>query len=161
MSHPIPNGFQAVTPHLVIDGASDAIAFYKRAFGAEEICCVECPGKDGQPRVGHGAIRIGSSIIFLADECPEAGAFAPKGSSPVTIHLYVDDADATFSQAVEAGARAVMHPADRLWGDRYGKLVDPFGHYWSIAHHVEDVSHEQIQERMAALFAAQPETKPA
>jgi uncharacterized glyoxalase superfamily protein PhnB len=161
MSLPIPDGFQTVTPHLVIDGAADAIAFYKRAFGAEELCCMACPGTDGQPRVGHAAIRIGTSIIFLADECPEAGALAPKGSSPVTIHLYVDDADATFSRAVEAGARAIMPPAEMFWGDRYGKLVDPFGHCWSIAHHVEDVSREQMQERMAALFAALPEAQPA
>jgi PhnB protein len=152
MGHPIPAGHHAITPHLVIKGASEAIEFYKRAFGAEEHCRMPFPGPDGQVRVGHAELQIGSSRLYLADECPEYGSTGPNGSSPVTIHLYVTDADAAFSRAVEAGATVKMPLADMFWGDRYGKVVDPFGHHWSIAEHLEDLTPEQMQERMAAAF---------
>lgn len=158
MPHPIPAGAQSITAHLVIKGAAEAIDFYKRAFGAEELYRMPFPGPDGQMKVGHAELRIGDSKLYLADESPEHGCLGPSGSSPVTIHLCVTDADATFARAVEAGAKAVMPPADMFWGDRYGKLTDPFGHDWSISEHLEDVTPEQMEERMAALFA-NPECK--
>jgi PhnB protein len=156
MAHPIPEGHHTITPHLVIKGASEAIEFYKRAFGAEELCRMPFPGPDGRVKLGHAALQIGSSRLFLADEFPEHGSTGPNGSSPVTIHLYVTDADAAFRRAVEAGARVSMPLADMFWGDRYGKLVDPFGHHWSIAAHLEDLTPEQMRERMAAAFDGQP-----
>src|SRR3954452_9186912 len=156
MAHPIPAGFHAITPHLVIKGASEAIEFYKRAFGAQELCRMPCPGPDGQVKIGHAGLQIGDSRLFLADEFPEHGSRGPNGRSPVTIHLYVADADAAFSRAVAAGATVSMPLADMFWGDRYGKLVDPFGHHWSIAAHLEDLTPAQIQERMAAAFSAPP-----
>ena len=156
MPHPIPAGFHAITPHLVIKGASEAIEFYKRAFGAEEISRMPMPGPDGQVKLGHAELKIGDSPLFLADEFPNYGSVGPNGSSPVTIHLYVTDVDAAFARAVEAGAKVTMPPADMFWGDRYGKLVDPFGHHWSLAEHLEDLTPEQTMERMAAAMAGQP-----
>ena len=156
MAHPIPAGQHAITPHLVIKGASEAIEFYKWAFGAEELSRMPFPGKDGQMKLGHAELRIGDSRLFLADEFPDHGSVGPGGGgSPVTIHLYVTDADATFARAIEAGATVSMPLADMFWGDRYGKLVDPFGHHWSIAEHLEDLTPEQMKERMAA-FTGQP-----
>jgi uncharacterized glyoxalase superfamily protein PhnB len=155
MAHAIPEGFHTITPHLVIKGASEAIEFYKRAFGAEEICRMPMPGKDGQMKVGHAELKIGDSIVFLADEFPDYGSVGPNGSSPVSLHLYVTDVDASFAQAVEAGAKATMPVADMFWGDRYGKLVDPFGHNWSLATHKEDLTPEQMEERMAAAMKGQ------
>lgn len=153
MAKPIPTGFHAITPHLVIKGAAEAIEFYKRAFGAEELVRMPMPGPDGQMRVGHAELQIGDSILFLSDEFPEHGVTGPSGHSPVTIHLYVEDVDTVFNRAVEAGAKATMPPADMFWGDRYGKLVDPFGHHWSVATHVEDPTPEQMKERMAAAMS--------
>jgi PhnB protein len=153
MAHPIPDGQHAITPHLVIKGASEAIEFYKRAFGAEELHRMPMPGPDGQVRLGHAALQIGDSRLFLADEFPEYGSNGPNGSSPVSIHLYVTDANAVFARAVEAGATVTMPLADMFWGDRYGKLVDPFGHHWSIATHLEDLTPEQMAERMAGACA--------
>jgi uncharacterized glyoxalase superfamily protein PhnB len=155
MSHPIPAGHHTLTPHLVIKGAAEAIEFYTKAFGAEEICRMPFPGPDGTTRIGHAALQVGDSRLFLADEFPAQGGFGPHGNSPVTIHLYVTDADATFARAVEAGATVIMPLANMFWGDRYGRLVDPFGHHWSIAEHLEDLTLEQMQERMAA-FAGGP-----
>jgi len=156
MPHPIPAGHHAITPHLVIKGASKAIEFYKRAFGAKELSRMPFPGKDGQVQVGHAALQIGDSRLFLADEFPERGVVGPGSSSLVTIHLYVNDADAAFARAVEAGATVGMPLTDMFWGDRYGKLVDPFGHHWSIAERLEDLTPEQMQERMATAMAAPP-----
>ena len=144
MSQAIPQGQEGLIPHLVCDGCADAIEFYKKAFGAVEMCKLE--GPDG--RLMHGAIRIGDSMLMLVDEIPECGALSPgalKGS-PVTIHLQVEDADSTFAQAVAAGAKVKMPLADMFWGDRYGCLEDPFGHQWSVATHIEDVSPEQLKE---------------
>jgi uncharacterized glyoxalase superfamily protein PhnB len=156
MANPIPSGHHTITPHLVIKGASEAIEFYKRAFGAEELSRMAMPGADGQMKVGHAELQVGDSILYLADEFPEYGSTGPNGHSPVVIHLYVTDVDATFSRAVEAGATATMPVADMFWGDRYGKLVDPFGHNWSIATHLEDLTPEQMEERMATLFSKVP-----
>jgi uncharacterized glyoxalase superfamily protein PhnB len=153
MANPIPDGYHSITPHLVVKGAAEAIEFYKRAFGAEELCRMPFPGANGQVKIGHAELQIGDSRFFLADEFPGQGAPGPDGNSPVSIHLYVTDADATFNQAVEAGATVTMALANMFWGDRFGKLVDPFGHHWSIATHIEDPTPEQMKERMAAAFS--------
>jgi len=149
MAHPIPQDQRSITPHLVIKGAAEAIEFYKKAFGAKEVSRMPFPGPDGEVRIGHAALIIGDSNLFLADEFPEHGITGPSGYSPVTIHLYVTDVDTTFAQAVEAGAKVVMPLNNMFWGDRYGKLVDPFGHQWSLAEHLEDLTPEQMMERMA------------
>jgi uncharacterized glyoxalase superfamily protein PhnB len=156
MAHPIPTGHHAITPHLVITGAAEAIDFYKRAFGAEELSRMPMPGRDGQMKLGHAELKIGDSRLFLADEFPEHGIVGPAASSPVTLHLYVTDADAAFARALEAGAKVSMPLADMFWGDRYGKIVDPFGHHWSIAEHLEDPTPAQMQERMAAMMEGSP-----
>jgi uncharacterized glyoxalase superfamily protein PhnB len=157
MSHvpAIPHGFTSVTPYLVIEGAGAAIDFYKRAFGAEEV--MRMPGPDGN--VMHAEIRIGGSIVMLGEACPERGhpgAKALKGS-PVSIMLYVDDADAIAAQAQKAGAKITQPVADMFWGDRYGSLEDPFGHRWSVATHVRDVSEAEMAEAMRKMSQqAQP-----
>jgi PhnB protein len=140
----IPEGMTAVTPHLVCAGAAAAIEFYKKAFNAVETARI--PGNGG--KLIHGAVKIGGAAIMLVDEMPEWGALGPlalKGS-PVTIHLYVEDADAIFAQALKAGAKATVQPTDMFWGDRYSQVVDPFGHKWSIATHKRDVSPEEMQQ---------------
>lgn len=149
--NPIPEGFHTITPHLVVRDGNAAIQFYKRAFGAEELA--RMPGPDGQS-VMHAELRIGNSILFLCSEFPEMGARSPQAlnGTPVTLHLYVENVDRAFARAVEAGATALMPPQDQFWGDRYGKLADPFGHHWSIATHVEDVTPEQCAERAAKMF---------
>ena len=146
---PIPDGMHSLTPHLICAGASDAIAFYKAAFGAVETS--RLPGPKG--RLMHAAVRIGDSTLMLVDEMPEWGALSPKAlkGSPVTIHLYVPDVDATVAQAVAAGARITMPVADMFWGDRYGQLEDPFGHRWSVATHQRDLTPEQMQQAMKAM----------
>ncbi|MFO0960403.1 MAG: VOC family protein [Isosphaeraceae bacterium] len=155
MGHPIPEGHHTITPHLVVDGAAEAIEFYKKAFGAEEVSRMPFPGEDGTTKLGHAEVRIGDSLVYLADEFPSYGSVGPAGgTSPVVIHLKVTDADAAYRRAVDAGATGVAPPADMFWGDRYAKLIDPFGHHWSIAEHLEDVSIEEMQRRMAA-FAGQ------
>jgi uncharacterized glyoxalase superfamily protein PhnB len=151
---PVPDGYHTITPHLVIKGASEAIEFYKRAFGAQEHCRMPMPCAEGKVQIGHAELQIGDSRLFLADEFPEYGSVGPNGSSPVTIHLYVEDADAFFNRAVEAGAKVAMPLENAFWGDRYGKLIDPFGHHWSVAQHLEDLTPEQMQERMAAAMSA-------
>jgi uncharacterized glyoxalase superfamily protein PhnB len=156
MAQRIPDGHHTITPHLVVKGGAEAIDFYKRAFGAEELYRLPAPGSNGEVKVGHAAFQIGNSRLFLADEFPQWGSMGPNGKSPVTIHLYVTDADAVFNRAVAAGATVTMPLADMFWGDRYGKLVDPFGHHWSIAAHMEDVTPEQMNERMAAMHAGKP-----
>lgn len=137
---PIPDGMRSVTPHLVCDGAAAAIDFYKAAFGAVEVG--RMPGPDG--RLMHAQIRIGDSAVMLVDESPKFGMLGPKSlkGTPVTIHLYVPDVDAFVARAVDAGAKVVMPPADMFWGDRYGSLEDPFGHRWSVATHIKDLSPE-------------------
>jgi len=145
-ARPIPEGMRTVTPHLVCAGAADAIEFYKKAFGAVEMARLPDP----QGRVMHAMIRIGDSAVMLVDENRDWGALGPKTlkGTPVTIHLYVDDADAFAARAVKAGAKITMPVEDMFWGDRYGKLEDPFGHHWSVATHVRDVSMEEMQQAM-------------
>jgi PhnB protein len=149
---PIPPGMTAITPHLVCCGAADAIAFYARAFGAVELG--RLPAPDG--RLMHAMIRIGDASLMLVDEFPEQGCLGPSAvnASPVTLHLYVADADATMAAAVAAGATVTMPLADMFWGDRYGRLVDPFGHQWSVATHVRDVSPAEMAAAAAAGCSA-------
>ena len=145
-------GSHSVSPYLICDGADDAIAFYVRAFGAEEL--VRLPGPEG--RIMHACLRINGSTVMLSDEFPEQGMVGPTrlGGSPVTIHLMVPDVDATFARAVARGATPTMEVADQFWGDRYGALRDPFGHNWSIGTHVRDMTPEEIQAAMAQAMPA-------
>jgi PhnB protein len=146
---PIPHGMHSVTPHLICAGAADAIDFYKKAFNAVEL--TRLPGPNG--KLMHGSIRIGDSTVMLSDEFPEMGGLGPKSlkGSPVTIHLYVEDADAFAAHAAAAGATITMPVADMFWGDRYGQLEDPFGHRWSVGTHVRDVTPEEMQDAMRAM----------
>jgi PhnB protein len=145
---PIPEGYHAVTPYLCIQAAASAIEFYKLAFRAREVMRLGAPGG----KIGHAEIAIGDSRIMLADEFPEINFRSPRaiGGSPVHIHLYVDDVDSTFTQAVSAGAKMLKPVADQFYGDRSGTLEDPFGHVWHVATHKEDLSAEEIQKRAAA-----------
>ena len=151
-TQPIPQGMHTVTAHIVCEGASDAIAFYKKAFNAQELA--RLPGPNG--KVMHAAIRIGDSVMMLMDDFPEWGSLGPKAlkGSPVTLHLYVTDVDASMKQAEAAGATVAMPVADMFWGDRYGQVIDPFGHRWSIATHKFDYSPEEIQQNMAKMGEA-------
>lgn len=141
---PIPDGMHSVTPHLACAGAGEAIDFYVKAFGATDLCRIPTP--DG--KLMHGAIRIGDSMIFLVDEFPDHGCLGPKarGGSSVTIHLQVEDADASFQRAVDAGATVRIPLADMFWGDRYGSVEDPWGHSWSIATHIRDVPMDELRK---------------
>jgi uncharacterized glyoxalase superfamily protein PhnB len=147
----IPEGCHTVTPHLVVRDAARAIDFYKKAFGAKELS--RSPGPDG--KLMHAELKIGDSQIYLNDEYPGMSE-SPQSlkGSPVTIHLWVEDVDRVFQQAVAAGAKAAMPVADQFWGDRYGQVVDPFGHRWSMATHVKDLTNEQKQKAAEAAFAA-------
>lgn len=148
----IPDGYRTVTPYLTVDGADAALAFYSKAFGANEILRLNMP--DG--KIGHAEFKIGESNFMISDEYPNAASASPKtlGGSSVKLHLYVNDVDAVFAQALAAGATTTMAPADQFWGDRMGSLVDPFGHHWLLATHVEDVDTAEFQSRMDAMFAA-------
>ena len=145
---PIPDGYHSVTPYLIIDGAARAIEFYKKAFGAQEI--VRMPGPDG--RIGHAELRFGTSMVMLADENPEMRARGPKfiGGTPVSLMLYVDDVDKVFARAVVEGAIVERPLANQFYGDRTGGVVDPFGHRWYLATHIEDVEPEEMKRRMKA-----------
>jgi uncharacterized glyoxalase superfamily protein PhnB len=151
----IPQGMNSVSPHLVCAGAAQAMDFYKKAFGAEEM--VRLPGPDG--KLMHGSMRVCGSSIMLVDEMPEWNVLGPKalGGSPVTIHLFVDDVDAVFNNAVAAGATVKMPVEDMFWGDRYGIVTDPFGHNWSIATHKRDVSREEMQAAIKQMAARGPQ----
>ena len=155
-AQPIPEGFHTLTPHLIVQDASEAIEFYKRAFSAEEI--VRMPGPDGSS-VMHAELKIGDSIIMLASENPEWGAKGPQalGGTPVTLHLYVENVDTAFDQAISAGATVKMPVDDTFWGDRYGQVADPFGHTWSIATHTQDLTLEEINAGAQEFFAKMAE----
>ena len=146
-----PAGYHTVTPSLVVRDAAAAIDFYARAFGAEEVTRLAMP--DGS--LAHAEIRIGDSIVMLGDEKPEWGALSPQSTNgtPASLHLYVDDVDAAFARAVREGATARMPVEDAFWGDRYGKVVDPFGHEWGLATHVRDMTEEEIQAAAVAWMA--------
>ena len=146
---PIPDGYHAVTPYLIVEGAARALAFYKEVFGAEEVERWTAP--DG--RVGHAEVRIRGHSVYLADEHPEMGVRGPKsiGGSPVSLLLYVPDVDALAAQAVQAGAKVLRPVKDQFYGDRSGTLRDPFGHQWTIATHKEDLTPDEIARRAAAM----------
>lgn len=149
-TRPIPDGYHTATPYLVIKNAGKAIEFYKEAFGATELTRLATP--DGN--VMHAEIKIGDSPIMLCDECPDWNALSPQtiGGTAVSIVLYVEDVDAVVNRAVTAGAKLLMPVEDQFWGDRMGTVADPFGHKWSVATHIEDVSPEEISKRAKALF---------
>jgi len=155
---PVPEGYHTVTPYLVLQGAAAALDFYKRAFSAEEL--VRMPGPGG--RVMHAEIKIGDSMVMLADESPERGYRGPHalGGTPVSICLYVEDVDSLAAQAVAAGAKAIRPVEDQFYGDRSGTFSDPYGHQWTISTHVEDVSPEEMHRRMAALAQPSPPPNP-
>jgi len=146
---PIPDGYRTATPYLIIKGAADAIEFYKKAFGATELLRMADP----QGRVGHAEIKIGDSVIMLADEHPSMGYRGPRslGGSRVSILLYLPDVDDVFARAVKAGAKAQRAVANQFYGDRSGTLEDPFGHVWTVATHVEDVAPDEMERRLAAM----------
>ena len=147
---PVPKGFHTVTPHLVCRNAAGAMEFYKKAFGARELSRMPMPGGG----LAHAEMQIGDSRLMLADEMPQMDATSPEtiGGSAVHIFLYVKNVDALFNQAVGAGAKATMPPMDMFWGDRYAKLTDPFGHKWSMATHIEDVSVKEMIRRGDEAF---------
>ncbi len=149
----VPDKYHSITPSLVVDGAAKAIEFYKTAFGAVELG--RAPGPGG--KIMHAEIRIGDSVVMLTDTFPEFGGScsAPnlKEGSPVTLHIYVDDADALFKKATAAGAKVKMPMMDAFWGDRYGRLTDPFGHEWSIATHQYDYTPEEMQKGFDEMMA--------
>ena len=146
---PIPDGMHSLTPHLICAGAADAITFYVKAFNAVEL--TRLPGSQG--KLMHAIVRIGDSALMLVDENTQWGRLGPKSlkGSPVTVHLFVKNVDATVAQAVAAGAKITMPITDMFWGDRYAQLEDPFGHRWSVATHTRDLSPEEIQQGMAKM----------
>lgn len=148
---PIPEGMHSITPHLTCAGAAEAIEFYKRAFEATELARMAGPGG----KLMHAMLKIGDSMIMLVDEFPEWGGTGPKtlNGTPVTIHLQVPDADAVFNRAVAAGATVKMPIADMFWGDRYGMVIDPFGHSWSIATHIKDMTPQEMEQAGRDAFA--------
>ena len=151
---PIPDGYHSVTPYLVVKGASEAIEFYKKAFGAEERMRLDGPGGT----IAHAELQIGDSPIMLADENPAWGAKGPGafGGSPVSLMIYVEDVDEVFPKAIAAGAKELRPVEDQFYGDRTGTLTDPFGHVWSVGTHKEDLTPEQITERMASMQGGGP-----
>lgn len=156
MTTPIPPGQEGLIPHLVCDPCADAIEFYKKAFGAEEVC--RMPAPDGK-KIMHAQMTFNGRPLFLADDFPEycesGKPRSPKalGASPVTIHQYVEDCDAVIKRAEEAGATVVMPATDMFWGDRYGSITDPFGHSWAFATHIADPTPEEMEEATKAMFA--------
>ncbi len=147
----IPDGYRSVTPYLMVQGAAQAIDFYKRAFGAQEIMRMDGPGG----KLTHAEIRIGDSVIMLSDEVQGSTVRSPQslGGTSASIFVYLEDVDSVFKRAEAAGAKVVMPLANQIWGDRYGTLTDPFGHVWSLATHVEDVAPEEFSKRMKEMMA--------
>ncbi len=148
--NPIPKGYETATPYICCKGAAEAIEFYKKAFGAEELMRLETPGGG----IGHAEVKIGGGIIMIADEYPDMGFRSPQsiGGTPVSIYIYVTDVDALAKRAAAAGAKILRPVADQFYGDRSVSLEDPFGHRWGFATHVEDVSPEEITRRAKAKF---------
>ncbi len=148
----VPEGHHTLTPHLIVKGADEAIEFYKKVFGAEEI--TRLPGPDGKS-IMHAALQIGDSRLFLVEEFPQMGSGGPLsiGGTPVAIHVYVEDADAVFNRALASGAQVRMPLENTFWGDRYGQFTDPFGHRWSVATRKEELTPEEIGKRAQAAFA--------
>jgi uncharacterized glyoxalase superfamily protein PhnB len=151
----VPPGFHTLTPHLVVRDADRAIEFYQKAFGAELLGDV-ARMPDG--KVMHAMLRIGDSFLMLNDEMPEFGSLSPlsAGGSPVTIHIYTENVDSDFARATAAGAQVKMPLMDQFWGDRYGTVTDPFGHRWSLASHIKDLSQEEMERGMKEAIAKMP-----
>jgi PhnB protein len=149
---PIPEGYHTLTPYLSLDDAGKAIEFYKRAFGAEER--VRMPAPDG--RVAHAELQIGDSILMLSDMFEQSVGKTPKelGGTTIGLFMYVEDVDEVFKQAIDAGAKAKQEPEDQFWGDRFGRITDPFGHDWQIATHKEDLTPEQMEQRAKEAMAS-------
>jgi PhnB protein len=152
MVKPIPDNYPQVMPYLIVDGASEAIEFYRRVFDAGER--VRMDGPDG--KVGHAELQIGEAVIMLADENPGMDIVGPEsvGGTPVTIHVYVEDADGTFARAVQAGAKSLRAVEDQFYGDRSGRFEDPYGHRWNVATHVEDLTEDEMLRRAAEVGGA-------
>jgi PhnB protein len=148
---PIPEGYHTVTPYLAVDDASQAIEYYKKAFGAKERVRMEAPGG----KIGHAELEIGDSLVMLSDPFPQATTRPPKelGGTSASVFMYVEDVDAFVKRAVDEGATMTMEVTDQFWGDRFGSVTDPFGHSWSIATHVEDVPPEEMAERAKQAMA--------
>jgi PhnB protein len=148
---PTPEGYHSVTPYLFIKGAASAIEFYKNVFGATEVMCMASP--NGQ--IMHAELKIGDSIVMLGDENPQIGALSPQsiGGTACGLHVYVANVDAVTQKAIDAGAKLVRPVKDQFYGDRSGTLIDPFGHMWSVATHVEDVPPEELQKRASAAMS--------
>ena len=155
----IPKGFHSVTPSLVVRGAAQAIDFYKKALGAQEL--MRMAGPDG--KIGHAELKIGDSIIFLTDESPQMGTKSPQtlGGSAGSLYLYVEDVDSAFRRAVDAGGKTTMPVSDMFWGDRFGSFVDPFGHSWGLSTHTQDLSEPEIEKRAADFYAQMAQKKTA
>jgi PhnB protein len=151
MKNGMPDGYHTVTPYLSVDDAASAIDYYKRAFGAKERSRMEAPGG----KIGHATLEIGDSLIMLSDPMPGGSVVPPRklGGTTSSVFLYVKDVDAVVERAVEAGATVDAEVADQFWGDRFGTITDPFGHHWSVATHVEDLSPEEIRERGQKVMA--------
>ena len=151
---PIPDGYHTATPSLCVQGAAQAIEFYKKAFGAKEL--MRMPGPEG--KITHAKIQIGDSILFISDEFPEMpnSCRAPQTLRGISsaIYLYVQDVDVAYTRAINAGGKPLMPITDMFWGDRYGQILDPFGHLWALATHKEDLSPEEIAKRQMDFFAA-------
>lgn len=145
-AQPVPEGFNTVSAYLIVPSAVDALEFYQRAFGAETVS--RMPGAGGEQSTMHAEMRIGNSIVMLTDENPQWGTQSPKalGGTPVSLHLYVEDADALFERAVKAGCTPQFPMEDTFWGDRYGKLADPFGHVWGVATHKKDLTPGELAQ---------------
>jgi PhnB protein len=158
MTKPIPEGYNSVTPYLIVDDANRALEFYTKAFGGKEKFRLPMGGK-----IGHAEIKIGDSFVMLADEFPEMNHLGPntRGGPTSSIVLYVEDVDTSFKKALDAGAKEQRPVENQFWGDRMGTLTDPFGHQWSLATHVEDVSESEMQTRMEQFSSKQKQTEPA
>ncbi len=151
MTNPIPDGFHTITPALVVNNSKEAIEFYKKAFDANEIFQMSAP--DGKTM--HAMIKIGDSFVMMSDEFPDMGYKSPTsiGGTAVTISLYVEDADKIFNQAVKAGAKIAMPIMDAFWGDRFGTVIDPYGHLWAIATHQKDISPDELKKASDQYYA--------
>jgi PhnB protein len=153
----VPDGFHTITPHLTVHDATRALEFYKQAFGAEVLQVAPAPGG----KVMHASIKIGDSILMLNDEFPEYGgdpAPSAKGGTGVAMHIYLENVDAAFARALSAGATVKMPLMDQFWGDRYGIVMDPFGHKWSLATHTRDMSQEEMQQEQEKAFSKMPKS---
>ena len=156
---PIPEGFHTATPTLVVKNAAQAIDYYKKVFGAEEL--MRMPSPDG--KISHAEIKIGDSKIFLSDEFPQHGGKSPQTLGGFTggIYLYVPDVDKVFDKAIAAGGKSAMPVTDMFWGDRHGNFIDPFGHSWGVSTHTEDLSEEEMEKRAQAFYAEMEQKKSA